>query len=257
METLESGDGGPATSARNLPHGIVVDAAGNVLIADTFNQSVRVVAASAGTFYGQAMTAGDIYTIAGSGYGNFGYSGDGGAATSAELDSPEGVALDASGNVLIADLGNYRVRVVAASTGTFYGLTMTKGDIYTIAGDGTFGYSGDGSAATSAELDPEGVAVDATGNVLIADGFNDRVRAVAASAGTFYGRTMAKGDIYTIAGNGIGGYSGDGSPATSAELSMAVVGIAITPPGMCSSPMPTTTASGSPPAVAPPSTASP
>jgi hypothetical protein len=96
---------------------------------------------------------------------------------------------------------------------------MTKGDIYTIAGNGTFGFSGDGGPATSAEFYfPEASAVDGSGNVLVADRNNDRIRVVAESTGTFYGTAMTAGDIYTIAGNGTGGYSGDGGPATSAEL---------------------------------------
>ena len=137
--------------------------------------------------------------------------GDGGAATSAELNNPDGVTVDASGNVLIADYNNNRIRVVAVTTGTFYGRAMTAGDIYTIAGDGTAGYSGDGGAATSAQLNiPARVAVDASGNVLIADVTNNRIRAVAVTTGTFYGIAMTAGDIYTIAGDGTAGYSGDG-----------------------------------------------
>ena len=128
-----------------------MDHAGNLVIADTGGDRIRVVARRTGTFYGQAMTAGDIYTVAGD--GTAGFSGDGGPATSAELHSPEGVAVDAAGNLVIADTGNNRVRVVAASTGTFYGQAMTAGDIYTVAGDGTGGFSGDGGPATGAELD--------------------------------------------------------------------------------------------------------
>ncbi len=212
-----SGDGGPATSAGLSLQGVAVDAAGNLLIADAGNERVRVVAASTGTFYGQAMTAGDIYTVAGD--GTFGFSGDGGPATSAELNGPAGVAVDAAGNLLIADTGNERVRVVAHKTGTFYGQPMTGGDIYTVAGDGTQGFSGDGGPATNARLSfPEGVAVDAAGNLLIADFGNERVRVVAARTGTFYGEAMTGGDIYTVAGDGTQGFSGDGGPATSAEL---------------------------------------
>jgi trimeric autotransporter adhesin len=213
-----SGNGGPATSAKlDYPHGVAVDAAGNLVFADTLNNRVRVVAASTGTFYGKAMTAGDIYTVAGN--GTAGYSGDGGRATSAKLWYPEGVAVDGDGNLVIADALNNRLRVVAASTGTFYGKAMTAGDIYTVAGDGTHGYSGDGGPATSAELsDPQGVAVDAAGNLVIADTGNSRVRVVAASTGTFYHQAMTAGDIYTVAGNGTQGYSGDGGPAASAEL---------------------------------------
>ena len=214
-----SGDGGPATSAElKNPAGVAADASGNVVIADTNNDRVRVVAASTGTFYGQPMTAGDIYTVAGT--GPPAPSGDGGLATSAELTEPGGLSLDAAGNLLIADSFNYRVRVAAARTGTFYGIAMTAGHIYTIAGDGTFGFSGDGGPATSAEIAVDfGVAADAAGNVLIPDFANNRVRVVAARTGTFYGQPMTAGDIYTVAGNGTQGSSGDGGPATSAELS--------------------------------------
>ena len=214
---LPSGDGGPATSAGLTPAGMAVDAAGNLLIADTFN--ARVVAASTGTFYGQAMTAGDIYTVAGD--GTSGFSGDGGPATSATLFQPQGVAADAAGNLLIADTFNQRVRVVAASTGTFYGQPMTAGDIYTVAGhgNGTGGFSGDGGPATSANLNnPNAVAADAAGNLLIADTTNNRIRVVAHGTGTFYGQPMTAGDIYTIAGHARHGFSGDGGPATSAGL---------------------------------------
>jgi trimeric autotransporter adhesin len=163
------------------------------------------------------MKAGHIYTIAGN--GTAGYSGERGPATSAELNSPIAVGVDAAGNVLIADWLNSRIRVVAASTGSLYGQTMTASDIYTIAGNGTFGYSGDGGRATSAALNrPRGVMVDAAGNLLLADTINDRVRVVAASAGTFYGQAMTAGDIYTVAGNGHLVFCGDGGPATRAEL---------------------------------------
>jgi len=96
------------------------------------------------------MTVGDIYTVAGNGAA--GFSGDGGRATSAEISIPRGVAADGAGNLLIADSGNFRIRVVAATTGTFYGQAMTAGDIYTVAGNGAAGFSGDGGRATSADL---------------------------------------------------------------------------------------------------------
>ena len=184
-----SGDGGAATSAElNTPGGVVTtDASGNVYIPDYGNNRIRKVASGTGI----------ISTFAGN--GKAGYSGDGGVATSAELDAPAGVAVDASGNVYIADNGNDRIRMVAAGTGI----------ITTIAGNGTTAYSGDGGAATLAGLDVYyGVAVDASGNVYIADNGNDRIRKVAASTGI----------ISTIAGNGTAGYSGDGGAATSAKL---------------------------------------
>jgi trimeric autotransporter adhesin len=220
------GDGGPGTGAQlHSPAGVAVDAAGNLVIADTGNNRIRVVAASTGTFYGQAMAAGDIYTVAGD--GTAGYGGDGGPATSAELDSPAGVAVDGVGNLVIADTGNNRVRVVPAVAGIFYDQAMTPRDIYTVAGDGTSGFSGDAGPATSAELNsPAGVALDANGNLLIADTGNNRVRVFADHGGTFYGQPMTLGDIYTVAGDGTSGRTGDGGPATSAELS-SPAGVAV------------------------------
>jgi trimeric autotransporter adhesin len=212
------GDGGPATGAElDSPVTVAVDGAGNLVITDTGHNRVRVVAASTGTFYGQAMTAGDIYTVAGN--GTEGFTGDGGSALAAELSKPEGVAVDGSGNLIIADTYTKRVRVVAARTGTFYGQAMTAGDIYPLAGNGGTTYRGDGGAADRAALDyPSGVAVDGAGNVVIFDAEHDRVRVVAVRTGTFYGQAMTAGDIYTVAGNGNQGYSGDGGPQARAEL---------------------------------------
>jgi hypothetical protein len=154
------------------------------------------------------------------------------------------MALDSQENLVIADTGHERVRVVAASTGTFYGQAMTAGDIYTIAGKGPAGFSGDGGPAVKARLDrPTGVALDAAGNVLISDSFNERTRVVAAATGMFYGQAMTAGDIYTIAGDGKAGFSGDGGPATAAGLykplrvivDAAASAAAARPPAGCSS----------------------
>jgi NHL repeat len=136
-----------------------------------------------------------INTIAGNGTG--GYSGDNAGALSAEINSPFGAAVDASGNVYIADKSNNRVRKVSPT-----------GIITTVAGNGSSGYSGDGSPATAAQINsPYDVAVDAYGNVYIADAGNNRVRKVSPS-----------GIISTVAGNGSTGYGGDGSPATAANV---------------------------------------
>ena len=213
-----AGDGAPATSAElNNPLALAFDHAGNLVFADTNNQRIRVVAGSTGTFYGQSMTAGDIYTIAGN--GSLGFSGDGGVATSSQLSGPQGVVTDRSGNLVTGDTGNDRVRVAAGSTGTFYGRSMTAGDIYTVAGNGMPGFAGDGGPATGAELSqPAGAAVDASGNLVIADTNNQRIRVVASSTGMFYGQLMTAGDIYTVAGDGSTGDTGDGGPATGASL---------------------------------------
>jgi sugar lactone lactonase YvrE len=176
------GDNGPATSALlNNPTGAAVDSAGNLYIADKFNQRVRKV------------SNGAISTVAGN--GAQGYSGDNGPATSAQLFWPAGIALDSAGNLYIADSGNNVVRKVS------------NGVITTVAGNGTFSYSGDGGPATSATLNnPTSVAVDPAGNLYIADLDNHRVRKV------------SNGVITTVAGNGTQGFSGDNGPATSAEL---------------------------------------
>jgi Chitobiase/beta-hexosaminidase C-terminal domain/FG-GAP-like repeat/Bacterial Ig-like domain (group 3) len=137
-----------------------------------------------------------IYTIAGD--GSTGYSGDGGQATTAQLNAPYASALDAAGNLYFADSQNNVVRKVAAGTGV----------ITTVAGVGTYGYSGDNGPATNAQLgDPTGLAIDKAGNLYFADSGNSVVRKVASN-----------GVITTIAGNGTAGSSGDGGPATSAEM---------------------------------------
>ena len=179
-----SGDGGAATAAGVNPYRIAVDAAGNLYIADQGNHRIRRVDA-----------AGTITTVAGS--GAFGFSGDGGAATAARLFNPSGVAVDATGNLYIADTNNQRIRKVHAG-----------GTITTVAGNGTLGFSGDGGVATAARLaNPFGVAVDAAGNLYVADTSNRRIRKVDAA-----------GMITTVAGNGSLGFSGDGGSATTASL---------------------------------------
>ncbi len=180
-----AGDGGAATKAELAnPWGIAVDSGGNVYVADLWNYRIRKISSS-----------GTISTVAGNGI--FSYSGDGGAAAKSELDGPQGVATDAAGNLYIADTQNNVVRKVASN-----------GVITTFAGTGVAGSSGDGGQAAAAQLSkPQSVAVDSTGNVYIADTQNNRVREV----------TM-DGSINTFAGNGNGGYSGDGGPAVSAQL---------------------------------------
>jgi len=234
----ENGDGIPAVSAAvDQPQGVAIDAQGNALIADSSNNRVRVVAVSAsnpgyplaGCAGPCAWTVGDIYTIAGNGVS--GYNGDGVPADAALLDAPTDVALDHSGNPLIADSQNDRVRVVAVSASNpGYPLARwSVGDIYTVAGSGAapVGYNGDGFYATDAHLfAPERVTVDMHGNPLIADTGNQRVRVVAVStsnpgyplAGCTGRCVWTPGDIYTVAGNGSGGYSRDGIRATGAEL---------------------------------------
>jgi RHS repeat-associated protein len=181
------GDGGPALQAQlNLPGGIAVDTAGNILIADSLNHRIRRIHAITGT----------ISTVAGSGIG--GFAGDNGQATQARLNQPNDVTLDATGNILIADRNNHRIRRVDAATGI----------ITTITGSGA-GFSGDGGLATQARLNtPQGVALDAAGNIFIRDSGNRRVRRIDAITGI----------IRTVAGTGVDGFAGDGGPATAARF---------------------------------------
>jgi len=228
-----SGDGGPATNAAfgDPPNasGLAADAAGNLFIADTANNRVRKVAPN-----------GIISTVAGNGAPDF--SGDGGPATRASLNHPNGVAVDASGNLFIADGENYRIRKVtpdgvistlAALTAGASSVSLTyptgmavdsagnifaafspagfvrkatpDGLISTVAGNGTFGSSGDGGPATAAAMNPIGVAVDPAGNIFI--GEDHRIRKI--------GRD---GIIWTVAGDGTAGFSGDGGAALAARL---------------------------------------
>jgi hypothetical protein len=146
-----AGDGGPATSAKvDLVKWLTGDGAGNLVIADSGNGRIRVLAGRTGTFYGQAMTAGHIYTVAGT--GGSGYAGDGGPARQAQFNWPNAAALDSAGNLMIADTGNGRVRIVAAHAGTFYGQAMTAGDIYTVAGPGAPGKAHWPSVSSSGAL---------------------------------------------------------------------------------------------------------
>ena len=230
-----SGDGAAATAAQlNGPIDVAVDASGNLYIADLRNNRIRKV-----------DTAGNISTVAGN--GTRGFSGDGAAATAAQLNWPTGVAVDGSGNLYIASRNNRRIRKVDASSG----------NISTVAGNGTWGHSGDGAAATAAQLVPAEVAVDGSGNLYIADADNHRIRKVDSSgnistvagggtdvkaiaaqlnwptgvavdgSGNLYiadqwnhriRKVDSSGNISTVAGNGTGGFSGDGAAATAAQL---------------------------------------
>jgi hypothetical protein len=265
LSTNACGDGGPATSAQlNLPEAVAVDGAGNVYIADAVDNKIRVVnmQTSSITIAGVAIPAGDIATVAGSGATCANPSspcGDGAAATSAQLNFPEGVAVDGSGNIYIGDTADQRVRIVSSAgiispfagnggfcqnpiplgacgdghaatsallhrpqqvawdslNGALYiadtmdqkiRMVDNTGTINLVAGNGHQAFAGDGAVATAAELDlPVGVSVDSSGNILVSDSGNQRVRLV----------TAATGLISTIAGGGMGG---DGGAATSATL---------------------------------------
>jgi hypothetical protein len=230
-----TGDGSAATAATlNNPSGLAVDSANNVYIADTGNGVVRKISGQTGIITTVPFTAGvlssprgvavdangNLYiadtgnnvireimpftaatsTLAGIS-GTTNYTGDNGLATAATLNSPAGIALDAAGNIYIADTGNNVIRKITVATGI----------ITTVAGNGTAGATGDGAAATLAELNkPTRVAVDAAGDLYIADYGNNKIRFVSAASGT----------IVTLAGTGSTAtpYTGNGGPATAATL---------------------------------------
>jgi hypothetical protein len=195
--TAGLGDGGPATNAELFnPIAVAVTADGGFLIADTDNNLVRRVS-----------PAGTITTVAGASPG--GFSGDGGPATAAQLNQPEGVTTTADGGFLIADSNNSRVRRVSPA-----------GTITTVAGTGTVGFSGDGGPAIAAQLfGPAGVVATSDGGFLIADSLNNRVR-----------RVSLAGRITTVAGDGTEGFSGDSGLATAAQL-QEPLGVAATADG--------------------------
>ncbi len=208
------GDGGPATQAElYLPSGIALDGAGNLYIADSLHNRIRMVCASAtsATIQGTTCTgAGIISTI--SGNGNPSYTGDSGPAASATLNGPGNIAIDGAGNLYIADSGNNVIRMITAATGIITTVAGNNGGSVCGSGSDTVG---DGCPATQATLNqPEGVTLDANANLYIADTNNHRIREV----------SSATGIISTIAGNGFangngtGSYNGDGIAATSAKL---------------------------------------
>ncbi len=222
-----AGDGGaPNKVEMNGPTGVALDGSGNLFFVDSLNYRIR------------KLTGGNVATVAGNGI--LAYSGNGGAAISAQLNTPLGVAADSTGNLYISDTLNNVVRKIDA-----------KGVITAFAGNGSPGNGGDNGAATSAQLNgPQGLAVDASGNLYIADTQNNRIRKVSGatittiagannelglpfgialdSAGNIYAAEFGRnrvskispaGAVSTIAGNGVAGYGGDGGPAASAMLS--------------------------------------
>ena len=182
------GDGGLATNASLAhPYGVAIDSVGNIYISDSDNHCIRKV-----------DKTGIITTIAGNGYN--GYNGDGGLAINATMTNPHGVAIDSAGNIYFTDYYNCVIRKITISTGI----------ITTVAGNGYYGFNGDGGLAINANLgNPTNVAVDSTGNIYIADSQFNRIRKV----------TVSTGIITTVAGNSGYYYYGDGGLATDAGLS--------------------------------------
>lgn len=199
-----NGDGGSAREAElDAPTALAVDRAGNLYIADTADCRVRVMPAVDTTLFGQAMIAGRLYTVAGTGV--CGTAGQGGPAAKAELWNPVAVTVDPAGELLVADSGDQSVLLISARGGTYYGTAVGAGDIgVVVGGTGTYGpYLADGLSATgiAAEVnDPRGLAVGPTGALFLTDGFMHVIRVVPATTGTVLGRAMTAGDMYTAAG---------------------------------------------------------
>ncbi len=251
------------------PGGIALDAAGNLFVADTDHCRVLVVPARAGTLDGLQLRAGRAATVAGgtcagsrtighpsavavdghgdlfiaeataqrvqevragsrtaatvAGTGSTGFNGDGLAATASELDQPTGVAVDAAGDLFIADTANCRVRVLPAASTTLFGQAMTAGHLFTVTGTGVCGTTGQGGPLRAAQLwNPVAVALDGAGDLLVADSGDQSVLLAPSGAGSFDGSAVGAGDIGVVVGGtgSYGPYLADGLPANgpTAEL---------------------------------------
>jgi hypothetical protein len=264
------------------PGGIALDAAGTLVVADTGHCRVVAVTSQAATLGGRQLRAGQVTTLAGgscaghgsighptavaidqhgdiyvaeataqrvqelragsrtavtvAGTGSAGFNGDGLAATASELDQPTGVAVDAAGDLFIADTANCRVRVLPAVTGTLFGQSVTAGHLFTVAGTGVCGSTGQGGPLRAAQLwDPVAVTVDMSGDLVVVDSGDQSVlMAPAHGGGTFYGTAISAGDIGVVVGGtgGYGPYVVDGLPANgpTAELNDPR-GLAVGPTG--------------------------
>jgi trimeric autotransporter adhesin len=201
-----AGEGPSGVAARSSeldePSGVAVDAADDLFIADSANCRIEMVPAHSTTYDGQAVTAGAMYTVAGSGV--CGSANRGGSALTAQVWDPVAVAVDQGGDLFIADNGDQSVLEVPTRSGTYYGTTIGAGDLQTIVGMGMYGpYLIDGLSATSvaSELnDPEGLAVSHDGTLFVTDGGMHCIRVVPLTTTSVFERTMTAGNLYTLAG---------------------------------------------------------
>ncbi len=232
-----NGDGLAGTASElDEPTGVAVDGSGDLVIADTANCRVRVLAARSATLFGRAMTAGHLYTVAGTGV--CGSAGQGGPVAAAQLWNPVAVAVDGAGDLLVADDGDQSVLLAPARSGTYYGSAVGAGDIGVVVG-GTGGYQpylADGLPAVgeTAELnDPRGLALGPTGALFVTDSLMQVIRVVPSTTGTLFGRAMTAGDLYSAGRRAAGRHRRGGRDGTRWVLTRmgTPVGIAVSPSG--------------------------
>lgn len=205
--TSGNSNGAAASATFAAPSSLTTDSAGDLLVADTTNNDIREIAAS-----GEH----DVSSYAGD--GTAGYAGDGGLATAAELDGSSLLATDPAGDVYAGDAASNVVREVFASGGSAYAQTMSAGDIYTMAGNGTAGSSTSGPAASWEFQQPTAISIDGNGNLYVYDSSKYQVMEAPAGSGPQWGIPMSAGGMYTVAGNGSNTTSGDGGPGLDAGL---------------------------------------
>jgi len=220
--------GSSAGRLSGFPTSVAVDSAGDVFVADATANEVFELPAAGGQHFATDMSTGRLTVVAGD--GSAGDTGDRQLASTAELDGPVGVGVDPAGDLFVADTESCEVREVAAGDGTQWGISMLAGHIYTVAGTGTCGETGDGGPADQAELwDPVDVAVGPEGDLLVSDGGGEEILDLPRGSGTFYGMHIAADHLAVVAGIGMyGPYLIDGLPATgeTAELN-SPAGIAL------------------------------
>ncbi len=198
------GNPNPGTLATNtdLNGPSVVNLGSNGVYIVSNSEEVNFIPFTNGSYYGQSMTANYIYKLAGTA-GAAGNPTSGTLATSTDLNGPDGVAVDSNGDIVIGDHYANEVNFIPATTGTYYGQSMTADYIYTL---------------TSSVNQPADVAIDGSGNIFIANTASNEIDLIPVTTGTYYGQSMTANSLYVIAGDGTGGLSGNGSSSTSAEL---------------------------------------
>jgi sugar lactone lactonase YvrE len=204
--------GGSLSDARfNTPLGIAVDKSGNLYISEWSGYRIRMIVNQSGTYFGKAMTANEVYTLAGTGTP----SSTDGPLDSATFSTPGGIALDDEGNLYIIESSGRRVRMIVKQSGTYFGKPMTGNQVNTLAGSGLSGFQ-DGALDTAQFRSPAGITVDDAGNVYVGDTFNHAIRMIPKESGTYLGKAVTANQVTTIVGApptiAIAGYQ-DGSPS--------------------------------------------